>query len=682
VKIWAELGVIFLMFSLGLEFSFRRLAKVGVSAGVTALVQIATMILLGNLTGRLLGWSAMDAIFLGCMIAISSTTIIIKALEELGLKSRRFAELVFGILIVEDLAAIIMLVALSNIAGQSTVSGLDLVGAGGRLVLVVGAWLVIGIFIVPRLIRTVAKRGNNEMMIVFSLALCLALVSLSAYFHYSVALGAFIMGSIIAETREVHRIEELVGPLKDIFGAVFFVSVGMLLDPAIILSNLGPILAICLVIVLGKILSVGLGTIITGKSLSTAFYAGFSMAQIGEFSFIIATLGLSYGAILPKLYPMIVAASLFTTFTTPFLIKLAPSASNAVKNRLNERTLAALDRYANFLQRRSAGGGLGPDAYLRGLRWLASLILVISIFIFSGLRIYPWFKSHLSSAEWAQSCAWVVGFILSSPFIWAMLMAYSQREGHTDKRPLSFPTALVVSRVLTFLVLGLVSLEFFSVWFVLLLTLAGAGLLLFIFRGPFGAYYRWFEETFVKGMTVDAREPSADGHAHLVPWDAHLAEISVNARFPIVGQSLLELRLREKYGLNVVVIKRGDQNIVAPKPLERIYPADVILCFGTDEALDRFETAMIHSALEPLPTDDLSSYGLRSFEVQSGAKVALTSIRQSGIREDFDCMVVGLERAGERLQSPHSDLVLEIGDVLWIVGDIRQLTKLQTRFQD
>ncbi len=341
VKVWAELGVIFLMFSLGLEFSFRRLAKVGISAGLTAVIQIVTMIVLGNITAKFLGFTSMDGVFLGCMIAISSTTIIIKALEEQGLKTKRFAELVFGILIVEDLAAIVMLVALASIASKSTISSMDLLGAGAKLALVVGSWIVIGMFVVPRLVRAVGRRGNNEMMIVFSLGLCLALVSLSAYFHYSVALGAFIMGSILAETREVHRIEELVGPLKDVFGAVFFVSVGMLLDPQIILSNGPSILLICAVIIFGKVISVVLGTILTGQPLGTAVSCGFSMAQIGEFSFIIATLGLSFGAIRPELYPMIVAASLITTFTTPYMIR--------VRLLLGDSLL--IRRYSHFYQK-------------------------------------------------------------------------------------------------------------------------------------------------------------------------------------------------------------------------------------------------------------------------------------------------------------------------------------------
>ncbi len=668
VKVWAELGVIFLMFALGLEFSFRRLAKVGISAGMTAIVQIVTMIILGHVTAQALGWTSMDAVFLGCMIAISSTTIIIKALEELGLKTKRFAELVFGILIVEDLAAIIMLVALSNIASKASVSGMDLLSAGGKLALVVGSWLVIGMFVVPRLIRAVGRRGNNEMMIVFSLGLCLALVSLSAYFHYSVALGAFIMGSILAETREAHRIEELVGPLKDMFGAVFFVSVGMLLDPQIIFSNWGAILLLCAVIILGKVISVSIGTILTGQTLGTAVYSGFSMAQIGEFSFIIATLGLSYNAIRPDLYPIIVAASLITTFTTPYLIKYAAPVTEILKQRLSPEAMARLDRYGSFIQRRSSGGTFSKDFYVRALRWLACMVIVLTIFMVSGAKLYPWLSQQIARQEVAQASAWLLSFAFSAPFIWAMITAF--------RAP--YHLAVLVSRIATVVVLGLFSLEFFSFWILLLVTGGLATLFFFVFRRPFESFYQWFEDKFIAGME-SGDDATDSAHFHLVPWDAHLAEIKVDPHSSIVGQTLIELGLRERFGMNVVVIQRGDKDIVAPKPTERIYPGDVILCFGTDEELERFDAELIrHPVVQD--GDVEASYALRPFEVHLHSRVLHRSIRESGIREEFDCMVVGMERQGQRLRSPKSEIVLEEKDLLWVVGDVKQLHRLQDYF--
>jgi Kef-type K+ transport system membrane component KefB/Trk K+ transport system NAD-binding subunit len=342
VQVWAELGVIFLMFCLGIEFSFRRLRRVGIGAILTALIQIIFMFGLGILVGPKFGWTGLNAAFLGCMIAISSTTIIIKALEELNLKSKKFAELVFGILIVEDLAAILMLVGLTSVVETDQANLLSMLWAGAKLISMVSLWLILGFQIVPRLMSEISKKGNNEMFVVVSLGLCLGMVTLSGYFHYSAALGAFVMGSILAETKEAHRIESLVSPLKDVFGAVFFVSVGMMLDLQVIVRNPLTIFGLSALIVIGKILAVSLGGLMTRQGAKTSLSAAFTMAQIGEFSFIIANLGLAFKVLEPEILPIIVAASVLTTFTTPYLIKVAPwMISRFVREAAKDHSIAA-----------------------------------------------------------------------------------------------------------------------------------------------------------------------------------------------------------------------------------------------------------------------------------------------------------------------------------------------------
>jgi len=380
IKVWAELGVIFLMFTLGLEFSFRRLARVGMSAGMTGMIQIGAMFILGIFSANALGWTKMDAIFLGAMIAISSTTIIIKALEELGLKSKKFAELVFGILIVEDLAAILMLVALTNIVTTSQFGGMQLLFAGGKLGVVVGIWFLVGMFVVPRFVKSVSRHGNDEMLTVVAIGLCLAMVALAAYFHYSVALGAFIMGSVIAESAEAKRIEHLVQPLKDIFGAVFFVSVGMLLNPTTIIDNFGAVILISLVIIVGKLISVTLGAFLTGQTIRSSIQTGFSMAQIGEFSFIIASLGMVYSATSDFLYPIIVAASLITTFTTPYLVKASLPVADFLEKNLPLKVKSNLDSYVAWIQRHSVSNEKHTTLYKSAIKWALNSILVITLF--------------------------------------------------------------------------------------------------------------------------------------------------------------------------------------------------------------------------------------------------------------------------------------------------------------
>ncbi|MFY7929966.1 MAG: cation:proton antiporter, partial [Oligoflexus sp.] len=478
IKIWAELGVVFLMFTLGLEFSFRRLARVGMSAGVTALLQILAMLFWGAVAANILDWPKMDAVFLGCMIAISSTTIIIKALEELGLKTKRFAELVFGILIVEDLAAILMLVALTNIVTTSQLGAVQLLMAAGKLAIVIGVWFLVGMFLVPRFVKSVSKHGTDEMLTVVAAALCLALVALAAYFHYSVALGAFIMGSILAESSEAKRIEHLVNPLKDIFGAVFFVSVGMLLNPKTIIENMDAVLLISTVIVIGKILSVIFGALLTGQTLKTSVQAGLSMAQIGEFSFIIAGLGLSYGAISEQLYPIIVAASVVTTFTTPYLVKVSGPTAAFLENMLPTRLKVTMNNYVTWMQRRSVSSE-ARSAFFRGLtKWVLNAFLVITIFTIGSERFLPVVATYMGGGYLGPAGAWFVAFLLSAPSIWAMLSSFryqleQQKPGVSGPRGLG----LLMGRILTIGLVGLLSLRYFPAVITLVGTLSICGLL-------------------------------------------------------------------------------------------------------------------------------------------------------------------------------------------------------------
>jgi CPA2 family monovalent cation:H+ antiporter-2 len=325
IRIWSELGVIFLMFSLGLEFSFKKLLSVGKSAALTGPFEAFFMLALGFGAGKILGLSSTDSIFLGAILAISSTTIIIKALEELGLKKEPSSQLIFGILVVEDLAGILILVALSTFAssGGQGFSVTHLLIEAAKLIGIVISWIAIGSWTLPRLTAWIGKHFGNEALILASLSLCLFLVSLSAYFHYSVALGAFVMGAILGESSVVHQIEDLLHPIRDVFAAVFFVSIGMLLNPADLRTHWKMILLVTALTIGGKFISTAIGTRITGQSQDNSLKAGLSLAQIGEFSFIIAGLGLDLGVMSRFLYPVAVATSVITTFTTPYLIRLA-----------------------------------------------------------------------------------------------------------------------------------------------------------------------------------------------------------------------------------------------------------------------------------------------------------------------------------------------------------------------
>jgi len=334
IKILSELGVIFLMFSLGLEFSFRKLKRVGFSASVTALVEVILMLALGTIVGLLIGWTFFNSLFLGATLSISSTTIIIKAMEELNLKKLPFTEMVFGVLIVEDLFAILLMIGLSTIVVTNNVMSSDVLIAAGKLALFLGGWFILGYFVVPTIFQKMMHNTSEETLTVVSVASCLLLVWCAAHFHYSTALGAFIMGAILAETDLVHHIEKLIQPIRNIFAAVFFVSIGMLIDPNIIWQQFPIVLLLCVVTIFGKLITTSIGALLTGQSLGDSLRIGFSMSQIGEFSFIIAGLGLTLNVISDAFYPIIVAVSAVTTFTTPYLIKLSGYVARLIEQKL------------------------------------------------------------------------------------------------------------------------------------------------------------------------------------------------------------------------------------------------------------------------------------------------------------------------------------------------------------
>lgn len=699
IQVWAELGVIFLMFSLGLEFSFRRLLRVGMPAVVTGGLQMAVMLFLGAIAARAFGWTNMDAIFLGCMIAISSTTIIVKALEELKLKGKKFSEVVFGILIIEDLAAILMLVALTNIVTTSQIGGLALLVAGGKLALVVGIWFIVGMFLVPRLVRKVSKFGNDEMLTVVAAGLCFILVGVAAYFQYSVALGAFMMGSILAESNEAKRIEHLVQPLRDIFGAVFFVSVGMLLDPNVIMDNLGTVLILSLIIMIGKISSVLSGSLLAGQGLRNSVQTGFSMAQIGEFSFIIAALGMTYGVLSAKVYPIVVAASILTTFTTPYLIKSSLPFAKFLEMRMPPKAQALGNRYGLWLQSMTLDAVTRAQLARAAIKWGLNAVAVMTIFTVAANKLLPWAREHFDPLWVAPLIVWVFAFLLSSPSLWAMMSAFRGQKRANPQSPAnpepnvamqssaSLPfrqrvlvsdSSLLISRLMTVGIIGVLSAEYFPAKISAWLTILISALIFMLFRKKFEVYYAWLESRFQAGFeNTGAESEERNTYFRLAPWDAHLVEVKIPTRSFLVGLSLMDLKLRETYGLNVVFIKRGDSNLtVAPRPSERLFPGDRILCFATDEDIERFINDLGQDSDAQGDVQSIDDYESRCTEIQDHSPYRGISIRRSEIRENFACIIVGLERDGKRLVSPSSDTIFLPRDRIWIVGSRKNVHAL------
>jgi CPA2 family monovalent cation:H+ antiporter-2 len=676
IKTWAELGVIFLMFSLGLEFSFRKLATVGISAGVTSGVEVGFMLALGFFSGRILGWSSMDSIFLGAMLSISSTTIIIKALDELKLKTKKFAESVFAILIVEDLLAILILVALSTFAINRSFSGIVLLKTLFKLVLVIGSWFLAGYFVLPRFVKYIGRVGTREMLTLFSMSLCLALAVFAAYFDYSVALGAFIMGSILAESTESHKIVERMEPLRDLFAAVFFVSVGMLIDPRSLWQNLPTVLFITAITIVGKIFSTTLGSLISGQNIKSSVKVGFSLAQIGEFSFIIAGLGMTSEVTSSFIYPLGVAVSVITTFTTPYLIKSSEGIANFLERRLSPEILGALTQYSKWIQERQSDASRKKELYPLVGKWFVNGIVVSTLFLLSAEYLLPVFKEQVSDSLWSVALCWLITVGVSAPFIWAMLSTFTQ-SNRTRMIGMSRTGIILLFRFVTLTWLGVVSRAFWPLKYTILLTISLELIFFAIFYRQIEKYYRWFEDRFLSTFeSHESKNPHASEFTHLAPWDAHLVRIQVHPNSIFVSQTLQEAKLRDQYGVNIVIIQRGDQLLVAPKPNEKILPQDQLLVLGNDEQIDSIRPFIEKPQEIEQNAEHINLYEMQQIRISRRSPLVGKTIRNSGIRERFGSMVVGVERNNKRTINPDSDLTIQTGDILWVVGDRDQLSRL------
>lgn len=678
IQVWAEIGVIFLLFGLGLEFSFKKLAKVGKPASMTAVFEVAFMWFAGFFAGQIMGWSRMDSVFLGGIISVSSTTIIVRAFDELGLKGRPFVSLVFGVLIVEDIVAVLLLVLLSTVAISQTLSGSELALSSLRLGFFLVLWFIVGIYLLPPLLNRVRNLLNAETMLVVSLGLCLLMVIIAVKLGFSAALGAFVMGSLLAETNESERIEKLIHPVRDLFGAVFFVSVGMMIDPKILIQYGPEVLAITVLIILGKFISASLGALISGVSLRQSVRAGMSLAQIGEFSFIIATLGLTLKVTSDFLYPIAVAASVITAFTAPYFIKFSDSFVVWLEKNIPIPVLARLERYRQAVQSESGYSGIARllwHAY--GLRIGINSILVIAIFLFVDKIL----TAYVSGSEWSMAALAATATFLSVPFFWAI--SFGGRS-----TGLSLEDRIRVNR----LSLGiLITRGFFAVLLagsvINLITpiesLAGGVifwlLVVSVVAGRFSeSVYGRLENRFLKNL--ESGDSSLKHHIPtLAPWDAGLADFNVHPNSSLVGLSLQNSKLKENFGVTVALVERGEERYLAPDRNFVLMPNDQFFIIGSEDQLLKAKAAL-ENPRAGLRENQLSdSFGLRSILLTDQSPFAGHILRESGLREAILGLVVGVERAGRRILSPDSSMVLTPGDLLWVVGDLERIKNIRTQ---
>ena len=620
VQTWSEIGVLFLLFAMGLEFSFKKLLQVGSTAFISASVILVGMMSCGFVVGRLLGWSDINALFLGGILSMSSTTIVFKALDDMGLSKHQFAKVGFGILVVEDLFAVVLMVLLSSIATTRTFEGGQMLLQVAQLIAYLVLWFVLSILLIPTFLKRFHKHLNDETLTIISVGLCLGMVLLAVAAGFSSALGAFFMGSILAETLEGERIERLTMPLKNIFGAIFFVSVGMIVNPAQLLTYAVPIVCITLLVIVGQIVFATCGTLLSGQSLKVSIQTGCSLVQIGEFAFIIANLGESLGVTDPSLYPIVVAVSVITTFITPYMVRSSEPLFRFVDGHLSPRARRALQNYAYF--RNSAHSPLS-NAFI---------------------------AQSVSRIRWRHWLTWLLVYVVLLLFAWIALRRYLL--------PLFVGLAHPLSRILT-----------------LLAGILCAVLLFIVMRL---SRHLFHQNITARERSAEAAAPVSSGfRGSLLDYDLHIADFILPPDSRYAGKSLMAMDLRRKTGVNVVRIIRAGVHINIPGGRTVVYPQDTLVVAGTDEQIARFHELLDSgraTSASPLgSTKSRTHVTLERLPISARSPLLGISIAASGIREQAHCLVVGVEHDGQLLTNPEPSLRFCEGDTIIIAGETQQL---------
>ena len=690
IHLWADIGVMFLLFSLGLDFSFKKILRMGASPIISTCTIIFCMSMLGLAVGKAFGWGQMDCIFLGGMLAMSSTTIIYKAFDDLGLRQQQFAGLVMSVLILEDILAIVMMVMLSAIA-HGNLEGGQMLHSVMSIVFFLVLWLVVGIFAIPLFLRSVRNLINNEVLLVVALGLCCAMAVFSTQVGFSSAFGAFIMGSILAETIEAERIEKLVEPVKNLFGAIFFVSVGMLVDPKILVEYAIPIALLVLTILVGQSVFGTFSFMLGGESLKSAMRCGFSMAQIGEFSFIIASLGLSLGVISDFLYPVVVAVSVITTFLTPYMIRLATPAYNNLESHLPNKLINSLNQIAvgsHHTQEQSKWKKLLTQMAINTVVYsilTSAAIAMMLTFVLPFMReLLPGWELHW----YANAVTGVLTVLVIAPFLRAMVMKKNRSEefralwaeNNRNRLPLIFTILVRVVIAVAFIFYICNYLSRFTN--ALMITIALVVIVLIIFS-------RWvkhrsitLERLFVQNLRSRDIEAQVHGkkrplyEGRLLDRDIHIAEFEVPSDSKWMGQTLKQLNLGRKYGVHISSILRGGWRINIPDGDYVIFPGDKLQVIGSDEQFTSFREALEKERLGVDVNFEQREMLLRQLIIGHDSPFVGKTLIESGIRDLYSCMVIGLEEGKQNLSPFKPNRKFEEGDIIWVVGERESLDAL------
>ncbi len=677
IHVWSDIGIVFLMFALGLEFSIKKLKKVGATGAITALTELAIMFVLGNLLGHILGMGHMDCIFLGCMLSISSTTIIIKSFDDLKLKQQKFTNTVTAVLVVEDLVAVLLLVILSTLSVSKSFNGGELALSMVKLGFFLIVWFTFGIFLIPTFLRWMRRWMTEETLCIVAVGLCFGMVVLADFAGFSTALGAFVMGAILAETIEADVIHRIITPIKNLFGAVFFVSVGMLVDPGVLVKYWGPILAIAGTVIVFKSSAATLGILLSGKPLKTAMQGGFCFCQIGEFSFIIAGLGLSFGVIDANLYPIIVSVSILTTFVTPYMIKAGLPAYEKVYPKVPARVKKAMDQYSSSSRVTTHEKKLSDFVKKQLVTILFYGVILIALAFLSFLLLKPALNSLF--AGWGAAPIWgnllgmLITLFLMAPFLWALAVKNVNRDRvrkmlqtYNHSQVAVIPL-LALRYFLTLFVVGWVVSKYVHLAVGLLFVIAIVVVLGVLLSRRATDFYNRIEDHFVANFNQRQAQ-----HSFQIPESLEknflMERMIITPYSPLAGLSLGNSQLRQEYQVNVVTVERAGKVYDLPDKDMLIMPADRLTLLGSEDQLAKVRTVI---EVEPdMLIHDHSDHEINTYRLEVAADNPLVGvdIRNSGFTTRYHAMVIGIERGRDYMVNPMADTRFRAGDVVWFVS--------------
>lgn len=678
IEFWAQLGIVVLLFSLGLEFSFKKLINAGGSAVTTALIIVIGMMCAGFGIGNLLGFSDINSLFLGGMLSMSSTTIIIKAFNDLGISHKKFASQVFAVLIVEDLFAVLMMVILSSIAINNSVQGSDMLFSVSKLLFFLIAWFAVGVFVLPSALNACRQFLNSETLLIISMGLCLGMAVFSVYCGFSLALGAFVMGSILAGTSFAERIEHVTLPVKDLFGSVFFISVGMMVNPDVIVEYASPILILSAVVIIGMITFGTFGMLASGQTLKVAIESGFSLTQIGEFAFIIATLGMQLDVLDPTIYPIVVAVSVLTTFTTPYFIRMADPAYNYIERHLPEKLHFLIDRYSKTAGEESETGKTWR-AVLKRYVWRILLYATVltAICLISSHWLQPWLIEIMPG--WGRLICTLVTIGAMAPFLLALSYPSSKKNERETllNANARYDVPLVVLRIFRLMLsMAFIYYAISSIYTPRTGIFAGLGVFILItvvFSKQVRRRMHSIEEKFINNL--NERELRRSGHNNNIISNLHMAFVTVGYACPFVGMKLADSGLRATYGINVASIQRGTTVIPVPAGNIRLFPGDTLSIIGTEDEIQRLLPVIEAQPVENTAGVKATDMKLTSLQLTDRSPLIDKTVAQSELSTRYSSLLVSIMRDDTYI-TPDKSTTFRPGDILWLVANPRILAPL------